>query len=253
MTYERIRAFDHRGDEYKRAFQTFLAHTDQKRNMRQWLEALLVRLPARHTLIDAGAGNGELTNWLARSFRRTIAIEPNALFCRQLRQANPDAEVIDRTILEATPSAPGDLVLSSHTFYYVPRPQWLANLERLVSWMSGRGLTLLVLQHPDSDCMRMFRSLAGVGFDLSSLAEEFLARHGDRYAVSLDVGEAHVETPDFDSAYVIAEFMLNTFPSEVLPARTDLADYIRANFRTADGGYRFSCHQDFLQIRRREA
>ena len=62
---------------------------------------------------------------------------------------------------------------------------------------------------------------------------------------------AHVETPDLDKAYAVAEFMLNLLDIKSAPTREDVKGYIRANFATEDGRYRIPVHQDFLQIRHR--
>jgi SAM-dependent methyltransferase len=248
---EPIRIFDSQGDEYRRAFQVFLDHTDQKRNARRWLRGLLDRLPSRNVFVDAGAGSGEVTAWLAGSFRRTIAVEPNPLFCEQLRQRLPVAVVLNQPIQTATPLEPGDLVLCSHTFYYVDRSQWLASLERLASWLSPDGTVVLVLQNRDTDCMAMLERFGGRRYDLAGLGEAFRRKHGSRYDVRLDLDEAHVETRNLDAAYRIAEFMLNLAPLAHPPLRADVEAYVRTRFATGDGRYRFSNHQDFLQIRPR--
>lgn len=248
MSEERIRVFDSQSEAYKRAFQVFLQHTDQKRNARKRLEALIAGLRFKHTFIDAGAGNGELTGWVGRAFERTIAIEPNRFLCEQLRRALSGAEVIEQPILGSSPSQRGDLVLSSHTFYYIPQLQWLEHLERLTGWMSPSGVTVVITQSRDTDCVGMFNSLVGRSFDLSGLVQEFRAKHGAGYHVSVLQDNAHVETRDFDSAYIIAEFMMNTFPGDELPSKAALARYLQDHFRTPAGEYRFSCHQDFVQI-----
>ena len=85
MSQERIQVFDSQGAAYKHAFQMFLQHTDQKRNARAWLQGFVEYLPVRGTLIDAGAGTGELTGWLAPWFRHSIAIEPNAYLLKVLQ------------------------------------------------------------------------------------------------------------------------------------------------------------------------
>jgi hypothetical protein len=42
--------------------------------------------------------------------------------------------------------------------------------------------------------------------------------------------------------------MLNLLPISQPPARRDVEDYLTKHCATADGGYRLSVHQDFLQI-----
>ncbi len=62
---EPIQVFDSQGEDYKRALQIFLEHTDQKRNATQFLQKLVDGLPTRNVFIDAGAGNGEVTKAFA--------------------------------------------------------------------------------------------------------------------------------------------------------------------------------------------
>jgi hypothetical protein len=252
MTHqERIRIFDSQGEAYKQAFHTFLQHTDQKRNAKRWLRGVVEKLPAHRVFIDAGAGNGEVTQSFAGSFTRTIAIEPNVHLRSQLQQTLPTIEAIGLPILAARPNAPGDLVLCSHTFYYIPSEEWLAHLERLVSWMSPTGVTIVVLQHRESGCMNMLHHFFGHRFDLHRAADVFRAKHGDRYDVAITLEPAHVETPDLNKAYAVAEFMLNLLEITCAPTRQAVETYIQAHFATHEGGYRMPVHQDFLMISRR--
>ena len=178
---ECIQIFDSQGEAYKQAFKTFLDHTDQKRKAKRWLQNVVDDLPVRSVFIDAGAGNGEVAKAFSGAFGRIVAIEPNAYLLKQLRAVIPDAEAIGQPIMAADPIVQGDFVLCSHTLYYIPADQWLAHLERLVSWMSPTGVTIVVLQHRESGCMNMVHHFFGHRFDLRRNAEDFQAKHGDRY------------------------------------------------------------------------
>lgn len=248
---EFVRVFDSQGEDYKRAFQVFLDHTGQKRNAKRFLQRVVEDLPARKVFIDAGAGTGEVTKAFSPTFDRIIATEPNAHLLAQLQRAIPQADTIGAPILEAGPKAQGDFVLCSHTFDYIPADEWLAHLERLVSWMSPTGVAVVILQNRGTDCMTMLEHFFGHRFDLGRLAQAFRATHGDRYDVSTTLDQAHVETSDPSDALTVAEFMLNLLPIGRPPARRDLEAYVAQHFMTAGGGYRLSIHQDFLQIRRR--
>jgi hypothetical protein len=249
---EPIRIFDSQGEDYKRAFQVFLNHTDQKRNATRMLQGLVDDLPARKVFIDAGAGNGELTRTFAGAFDRTIAIEPNMYLLTQLQRAIPQVDAIGTSILAACPETQGDFILCSHTLYYIPAEEWLAHLERLVSWMSPTGVTVVVLQNRGTACMTMLEHFFGHRFDLAGLADAFRARHGDCYDVTTTLDLAHVETSEPATAYTVAEFMLNLLPISRPPARRELEAYVAQHFVTADGTHRLSVHQDFLQIRARQ-
>src|SRR5262245_14729232 len=139
MMAERIAMFDSLGQEYERAFATFLAHTDQKDKAREWLGRAVGQLARRDVFLDAGAGNGKVTAWFSGDFARTIAIEPNPFLRDQLTLACPKAEVLASTILDAKPAAKADFVLLSHVLYYIPAADWAANVERLASFLSGTG------------------------------------------------------------------------------------------------------------------
>ena len=252
MTHqESIRIFDSQGEAYKQSFQIFLDHTDQKRNAKRWLQEVVDKLPTHMVFIDAGAGNGEVTKAFAGAFQRTIAIEPNVYLRNQLQQTLPTVEAIGLPILAAQPVARGDLVLCSHTFYYIPPEEWLSHLERLVSWMLPTGVTIVVLQHRESGCMNMVHHFFGHRFELRQAADAFRTKHGDQYDVVITLDPAHVETPDLDKAYAVAEFMLNLLEIKSAPTRQDVEAYVQANFATPDGGYRIPVHQDFLTIRHR--
>lgn len=246
-----MKVFDSQGEDYTRAFQVFLDHTDQKRNAKRYLETLVKGLPERKVFIDAGAGNGEVTKSLAGAFDRTIAIEPNPHLLLQLRRTIPQAETIGAPILAARPEARGDFVLCSHTLYYIPADEWLAHLERLVSWMSPTGVTVIVIQNRGTACMAMLEHFFGYRFDLEELVAAFRAKHGDRYEVATTLDPAHVETSEPACVYAVAEFMLNLLPIRQPPAKREVEGYLTKHCITADGVYRLSVHQDFLQIRSR--
>jgi hypothetical protein len=99
--------------------------------------------------------------------------------------------------------------------------------------------------------MRMLEAFHGQRFDLAALAREFEAAHGRSYRVERELVPAHVTTPDLPTAYVIAEFMVNLLPMPKPPERRALEEYVCKHFAAPGGGFRFTCHQDFLVIRRR--
>jgi hypothetical protein len=247
-----VAVFDSSGEAYERSFKVFLQHTDQKKRARRWLETFLTSLPSKQVLIDAGAGSGEVTFWLSPSFNKTIAVEPNPFLLQKLQSVLPQAEGICKPILEATPSAKADLILCSHTFYYIPQPSWMAHLDRLLTWMQPTGSLVIVLQHHDTDCMRMLEHFCGHRFNLTTLADMLKAKHASRYDLRLVRDDAYIETSTFESAFTIAEFMLNLLPLQAPPSKAALESYIRSQFVPLQRGYRFSCHQDFLQIRSAE-
>jgi hypothetical protein len=250
---EAVSVYSSQSSSYHQAFKVFLEHTDQKAQARAWLNRLVEQLPERRTFIDAGAGNGKVTEWFVDKFQRTIAMEPSPSLGAELCQRCPGAELLPQTILEAQPPARGDMVLCSHVFYYIPQESWLANLERMASWLAPQGRLIVILQSHGTDCMQLLEHFSGQRFNLATLAESFQRAHGQRYQVTVESVPAQVATADFAAAYTVAEFMLNLLPMARPPARSALRGYVRERFALPAGGYRFSCDQTFLQIQPRQA
>jgi hypothetical protein len=61
---------------------------------------------------------------------------------------------------------------------------------------------------------------------------------------------SRIETDDFADAFTIAHFMVTTFPLLRPLPRAALEGYVREHFARPGGGFRFSCDQDFLSVRR---
>ena len=137
-----VTKYDSQSEAYREAFKVFLSHTDQKVNAREWLRRFIQTLPYRQVLIDAGAGTGQLTSWIAPDFERTIAIEPSEYLREEFRKNFPDCQLFSGFITEVTPPEKADLVVCSHVLYYIDRDEWMSNLEALVSWLKPGGARL---------------------------------------------------------------------------------------------------------------
>jgi trans-aconitate methyltransferase len=236
-----------RDQDYHQAFRLFLEHTDEKTRAQEWLDRLVASLPFRRNFVDAGAGTGEFTAWLADRFETTLALEPNGVLCEELRRACPGIEVRQTRIIDASPSAPADLVLCSHVLYYIPPPEWQVHVDTMASWLSPQGELVIVLQSPDTDYMEMLAYFHQRRFDLRAVAGEFEQAQGGRYHTQVERVPAQVTTADLESAVAIAEFMMDVVHVEERPPRRELEAYVTDRF-AAGGGYRFSCDQDFLRV-----
>lgn len=252
MGDERISAFSPDSEDYRRAFDCFLSHTDQKRVMLAELARLCDALAKRDVLIDAGAGNGILATWLADRFRRVIAIGPSECLRRQIPGNCPRAEILPQTILEADPGCCASLVLCSHVFYHVEQSGWLAHLERMASWLDKQGLLVVCLENPAADCQKMVWKFSSRRFDLQPLLAGFRARHSTDFTADIHTLRSEIKTDTLDDAFTIAEFLLSSACSPPLGAVATVdavKGYIETHF-SKDGGFAFSCDQDLMLIRR---
>lgn len=251
MPSQRVAQFDSATPEYTKAFHTFLSHTDQKEKALEWLEREIGGLTRPGTAIDAGAGTGKLTAWLAARFAKVIGVEPNPSLAAEFRTTCPKATLLTDTILAANPRVSADFILCSHVFYYIPRTEWEATLRQLLSWLAPGGILAIAIQNPDSDCMRMVHHFIGKKVDLRELAAVAVSSPGEPYDVRLDTVEAYIQTKDLRTACEVAEFILNVLPMPNPPLWSELEAYVAGHFAKPGVGYRYSCNQDFLRIARR--
>lgn len=251
--HTRVASLDPAGTDYHRAFEVFLAFTDQKVVAAEYLSDVVSQLPNRRVFIDAGAGRGETTRWIAARFEHTIAVEPSTHMHGPLRRACPSVQLVGTTIDSANITDHADLVLCAHVLYYLPTAQWVATARRMLGWVAGGGELILVLQNPESDCMRMVNAFTGFRYDLSVVAYQIAgdAAFPDMQTV-LDTIPATIHTEREADAVTIAEFMLNLAPMnslDELPYRSDLHNHVRDEFTDPSGGFTFTCTQDFLRLR----
>ncbi|MFJ8436354.1 class I SAM-dependent methyltransferase [Kitasatospora sp. NPDC094019] len=247
-----LRVLDTSGAAYRRAFELFLAGTDEKPLTHARLTGIATGLDRRRVLLDVGAGEGRTTAHLARYFERTVAIEPSAAMRERLRAVCPDALVLPDPIDVAEPPEPADLVHLSHVLYYVPSQDWLRTVGRVLDWAAPGGTLLVVLQNPESPCMRMAAHFTGVRYDLRPLAEQ-LAEQGPEHAVALETLDLCYRTDRLAEAVDVAEFMVNVADLAVLdrlPDRDELTAYVEGHFARPDGGYAIGHTQDMLTVRR---
>ena len=250
MNQRLVTRFESDTPEYTRAFQTFLAHTDQKEQALGWLERTIGSLDHRRVAIDAGAGTGKLTAWLADRFERVIGIEPNLSLCETFAATCPEISLFPETILSAEPKVQADFVLCSHVLYYIPHDEWFDNLRKMVSWLHPGGMLVIAIQNSETDCMFMIDHFVGERLSLHSLAEKAKAELSDACRVELETVSAHVKAEHLQTACEIAEFMLNVRPLVDPPSWRALEDYVENNFKLSGGDYKFSCHQDFMKVTR---
>lgn len=247
---KRVSVFSSASREYHKAFSTFLACTDQKEKAMAHLDQEIEKLPRRTTFLDVGAGTGKLTAHFETKFKQTIAIEPNPSLISELRTNCPGVSIVKKPLADAQVEPAADFVLCSHVFYYLPASAWLKSLQKMADWLAINGVLAVALQNANTDCMRMLHHFLGQRFDLGKLASEFSASGNDHVAVSMTTVPAKIKTASFENAYTIAEFMLNLLHMPDPPLSNVLEQYVQEHFY-ASGVYEFSCHQDFLWIKRR--
>ncbi|WP_051709069.1 class I SAM-dependent methyltransferase [Streptomyces sp. NRRL S-350] len=250
-----VRVLDVASAEYRRVFELFLAGTDEKPLTHARLSELVAALPHRRVLLDLGAGDGRTTAHLARSFDRTVAVEPSAAMREKLATACPDALVLPDRLDRVQPPEPADLVHLSHVLYYVPAADWFDTVTRALDWTAPGGTLLVVLQNPESACMRMAAHFTGVRYDLGPIVARLRAQH-PQDDIAVETLDLHYRAPNLAETMDVAEFMVNVADLATLdprPSRAALAAYVQDHFARPDGSYSIGHTQDMLFVRRAES
>lgn len=246
---EPLEPYVHDQLQYARAFEIFLTHTDQKAKAIGWLAELANGLQSRGLFVDAGAGDGSITAALAKSFDRTIAIEPNSALRSELARRCPEAEIVPAPIAEATITSPADFVLCSHVLYYIPQNDWTDTLERLTSWLGAYGLAAVLLGNANADVIALPREFFGKKIDLTPALQEFKARHAD-FEILTQTLNSEILVEDLESACTLTRFFLGDYPDwGKTVTRRKIEEYVQSHF-THPRGYRLSCDQDAVLLRR---
>jgi hypothetical protein len=251
---DRVAAFhpEVQSERYDQYFAWFLNSTNQKAVAWHWLSALLSTIPRHDVCIDVGAGRGDMLKGLSAYFRRCIGIEPGREMAESLTQNYPTMELHPTNILGANvPPNLANLALMSHVKYYIALDQWAVNTDRVISWLVPGGTLVDVLQNPFSDFQKMIATFLGAESvcNLQAWAFEYAAKR--RLPVSIDCREAWVEHDSLEKMLGVAIFMMNNALPGTLaehpnrPRRGQLAEWIDTHYRTDNGRYRMSCHQDF--------
>ncbi|MBN2993150.1 class I SAM-dependent methyltransferase [Pseudomonas cedrina subsp. fulgida] len=113
---------------------------DYPRQLTGWLTETL-RIDARSTVIDLGAGTGKFTRLLSTLAPTLIAVEPVAAMGAQLTKLLPDVRLVNGTA-EAIPlpAASADAVLCAQAFHWFSTQAALAEIHRVLKPQGRLGL-----------------------------------------------------------------------------------------------------------------
>jgi SAM-dependent methyltransferase len=217
--------------EYAEAFATLLRCIGSREDLYSTLRELLGRIPADATVIEWGAGTGDLTRVLLERARNVYAVEPSPELRAKLAANCPAAHIIDGTIMSAAPPVPVSLGLISHVLYHVPDHEWGAHVIRAANHLAPDGVLLVVLKDSDSGCSRMLEHFGAPAFDLCGGLTPVVRRHKE-FDFTFSHGPHEIHTNSFEDTLQIARFMMTDRAEEAFsrpPTEAQLQDYVRAH------------------------
>src|SRR5579862_8835857 len=128
-------SFESRFGQAADAYQTFRPDYPEEifRRILGWIPA-----DKRNCAIDLGAGTGKASRELVKSFREVIAIEPDPLMVEKLREAAPEATIIQTTAEEYEGEQDSaDLINFAQSLHWMDIPRVL---EKSIGWLRNGGI-----------------------------------------------------------------------------------------------------------------
>ena len=134
-------------DVYKRWHETYVRCTTEKEKVESALAKAISKLAKRETFLDIGAGDGDLTFRLAKSFKRATALEPNKKVKEVFEKKGVEfiegyfetADLGKRTF---------DFILCSHVFWLVKRENQAAFIRKMCDHLSDGGKLAIIMVSP---------------------------------------------------------------------------------------------------------
>lgn len=110
------------------------------------------RIFARHwrgtSCLELGPAEGLMTELIAPAFERLVLVDGSAIFCAQLRERFPGAEVHDALFELYAPEERFDTIVLGHVLEHVEDP--VAILARCRSWLTPGGVILMAVPNARS-------------------------------------------------------------------------------------------------------
>lgn len=199
--------------DYAHCFLIFRKHSTEWLAMLKWCEERLApALPAKSpfTVLSVGAGNGDFDRRFLPILKARqqnleyVMVEPNAAFCRQLRENLAD-QTADGVRVEIDPLSfedfairrPFDLVHFTHCLYYIPDRQ--GAIDHALQAIGPDGLVLIFHQTPwgiDQVQQRFLKRVKGSDQEMFCSQEIQEILENRRIPFHLEVLESHIDVTD---------------------------------------------------------
>jgi len=220
------------------SFQKFLNWSNQKEILGKEILALIK--PSYKSLLDVGAGNGDLTESYIGLFEKTLLLEPAQQYYERLRERFPEATVAKTQAEDfRSDGSQFDLIVASHVFYYVAKPREVIN--HLFTSLNEGGRLVMVMVDRNCGYRRFvdyFYNIISEGkVDLFEIQWGEIVTYLATQSISPVVKDlfSQVNAPSIDDFLSLNDFIFNIdvshIPGTVIDEmRTFLKDYL-----TSDG------------------
>lgn len=221
--------------DYAKHFADFAHYSDEKRIIAQ--AALDFFRPAQtDTLLDVGAGNGELTDLLAPHFQSVECIEKNPEHVALLRRKY----AVYEAAIDSYQGKKYDATLASHMLYSIKEPQRVEFVSQLVS-------------HARKTAIVCFGLELGGWYELflKFYEKERRAKYGNPRSLAENLSKKYtVNTIDLNSTFLMpleTAIPVFSFFCRIKPEREkELEEHLRS--LTQEGTMKMSAHHVMIMI-----
>ncbi len=130
-------------DSYRDGFKLFLSRTDEKQIINALLLNVIKRL-RRNYFLDIGAGTGALTSIISRHFKKTLAVEPNRYFIKEL-EAKGIKTIGDRWEDANLQNKKFDFILAAYVIGYFSDSRIKAMIKKMFEHLTHGGVLALLV------------------------------------------------------------------------------------------------------------
>jgi len=245
------KGFEYNNKDTETPFETFLRYTDEKNKSSEIL-ARTLSLIVHTSILDIGTGNGQCLEMTLSKIKnpannRLILLEPSADLVKQLKNrfSAQDVTIINSELNDFSTDERFDIVLASHLFYHIPRPEWPSQLLKMLSFLKPEGSLIVVLrERDDAYAFKMaFKPLLfNKDFQALTIDDVLANLPKSGLTISRDIAESELAIPvrkSMEDTISIIEFYLNKQWHEIPESiQKDALDFIQNRnciFKQLDG------------------
>jgi len=236
---------------YQKDFKLFQQLTDEKPKLLKWLQLFLATEGVR-SVLDIGAGNGDLAIPLSQCCQRYQAVEKHPEYAKILRLAHiPVVEVAFPVRIGET----YDLVLLSHVLARA-QEKWQPVLDAAWETVEPSGTLLIVTYRGgEDDWTKLVRGIGRDESDYNRTTYQLLLSYLQNLGnVRVDRLESVVSSASLDEMVGALSFVasggVDERKAEFLEQRQIVEQLLNRRYRHEDSTYRFPFQHYLVQVKR---
>lgn len=241
---------------YAKTLSLMLRSTSETRHLGLFFRRhILPSLLNKHSLLDVGPGDGQLTGWVGNHFRELTAVDNNqavldALNVKQkiLRKKTSLTKCYDSVLDVQLAENTYDLALLSHVLYYVDSADWSLVVDDMLKTVKPGGKLVIALSGDAMGKARLIEYFGGDRLDIDTLSVACLAKYGE---ANVDTFSSKESVLGLDLNVMLHISGLFLYDKEVTASRWDILEYLERYHQHPDGYFEMTTQQKVIVIHKK--